>query len=128
MKKTLILLLTFLPLILFGQNLKCCETKKEVESYLSGKWKEKNTESNTVYEYWFEDEKGHLTLIEIAQNGDELIELEVQPFVEIHKSAKGFELEIIYLYGSVAYEIKHLDSDKMIILTEEGETEYHKIE
>ena len=128
MKNILILILTILPFISFGQNLKCCESEEEVEKYLSGKWKEKNDESNTVYEYWFEDGKGHLAHIEIAENGDELIELEVQPFVEIYKSAKGFELEIIYLYGSIAYKIKHLDSEKMVILTEEGETEYYKIE
>lgn len=128
MKKTLILILTFLPLTLLGQHLKCCESEKEVESYLSGKWKENNDESNTVYEYWFENGKGHLSEIEISENGDELIELEVQPFVEIIKYDGGFKIKFIYPYENWVSELKYLNSNKLILITNGKETEYYKYE
>ncbi len=126
MKKILILIFTILPFISFGQHLKCCESEKEVEKYLSGKWKEKNDESNTVYEYWFENGKGHLSEIEIAENGDELIELEVQPFVEIIKYDDGFKIKFTYPYENWISELKYLNSNKLILITDGKETEYYK--
>jgi hypothetical protein len=126
MIKNLILLFTFLPLTLFGQHLKCCESEKEVESYLSGKWKEKNAESNTVYEYWFEKGNGHLSEIEIAENGDELIELDIQPFAEIIKYDGGFKIKFTYPNESWISELKYLNSNKLILITDGKETEYYK--
>ncbi|WP_298894374.1 hypothetical protein [uncultured Psychroserpens sp.] len=126
MKKILILILTFLPMTLFGQHLKCCQSEKEVKSYLSGKWKERNTESNMVYEYWFENGKGHVSEIEIAENGDELIELEIQPFVEIIKYDQGFKIKFTYPYENWISELKYLNSNKLILVTNGKETEYYK--
>ena len=128
MKKILILILTFLPLTLLGQQLKCCESEKEVESYLSGKWKIKNSDSKTVYHYWFENGKGNLEDFEAAENGEEIIVEDNHSFVEIIKYENGFKLKHTYLYGNWISELKYLNSKKLILLTDGKETEYYKIE
>mgnify|MGYP000684037076 CR=1 FL=1 len=56
MKKFLILLLIFLPLTIIGQELECCESEKEVETYLNGDWKKKDSEPNRQYRYEFNNE------------------------------------------------------------------------
>ena len=127
MTKYLILLLTFIPLTLFGQHLKCCESKKEVESYLSGKWKVKGSDSKTVYKYWFENGKGNLEDFEPAEKGIEKIVEDSHKFVEIIKYENGFKLKYIYLYGDWISELKYLNSNKLILITDGEETEYYKV-
>lgn len=48
MKKTLILLLTFLPMTLLGQQLECCTSEKDVETYLNGDWKKEGSDSKKI--------------------------------------------------------------------------------
>ncbi|TYA78394.1 hypothetical protein [Seonamhaeicola marinus] len=127
MNKTLILILTLLPLISFGQHLKYCESAKQVESYLSGQWRENNAESKTVYKYWFTKGKGHLSESEISENGEELIELEVQPFVEIIKYDGGFKIKFIYQYETWISELKYLNSSKLVLKRNGVETEFYKL-
>ena len=127
MKKTLILFLTFLPLSLLGQQLKCCETEKEVENHLSGKWKIKGSDSKTVYHYWFQNEQGNLEDFVPAESGEELIIEDNHSFVEIIKHKNGFKLKHTYLYGDWISELKYLDSNKLVLRTEGKETEYYKI-
>ena len=127
MTKILILLLTFLPLTLFGQHLKCCESEKEVETYLSGFWKVKESESKTRYQYWFENGKGNLTEVELTEDENEYIVVDDHPFVEIIKYKNGFKLKYTDLSGSFISELKYLNSKKMILLTNGKEVEYCKI-
>ena len=127
MKKILILVLPFLHLGLFGQNLKCCESEKEVESYLSGKWKVKDSDSKTVYHYWFEDGKGNLEDYEPAENGGELIVEDDHSFVQIIKYENGFKLKHTYLYGNWIAELKYLNSNKLILISDGKKTEYCKV-
>ncbi len=127
MTKTLILIFTFLPLTLFSQHLKCCETEKEVETYLSGKWKVKDSPSKTVYHYWFENDKGNLEDFEPAEDGAEIIIEDNHSFVDIIKYENGFKLKHTYLYGNWVSELKYLNANKLILITDGKETEYYKI-
>lgn len=126
MKKMLNLILILLPLISFGQHLKCCKSVNQVESYLNGNWIEKKAEANTVYEFWFENGKGHLSEKEITENGDELIELEIQPYVEVIKYEGGFKIKFTYPYESWTSELKYLNSNKLILIRDGKETEYYR--
>lgn len=126
MNKTLILILTFLPLTLFGQHLKCCDSEKEVESYISGFWKKKDSESKIRYQYWFAKGKGNLTEVELTDDEGEFIVVDDHPFVEIIKYDNGFKLKYTDLSGSFISELKYLNSKKMILLTDGKEVEYHK--
>ena len=51
MRKILILILAFFPLTVLAQKLKCCESIKEVEAYLNGNWKKKDSEPNQQYRF-----------------------------------------------------------------------------
>lgn len=127
MTKFFILILIFLPLTLLGQQLKCCESVKEVESHLSGNWKVKDSDSKTVYHYWFEKGEGNLEDYEPAENGEQLIVEDNHSFVEIIKYENGFKLKYTYLYGEWISELKHLDSNKLILITDGKEREYYKV-
>ena len=126
MTKNLILLLTFLPLTLFGQHLKCCESEKEVESYLSGKWKVKDSDSKTIYHYWFEKGQGNLTEMEQTENEDQYLIIDDHPFVDIIKYDQGFKLKFTDLYDNWTSELRYLNSNRMILVTKEKEVEYIK--
>ena len=143
MKKILILILTLLPLTLLGQNLKCCESKKEVESYLSGIWNRNNsnseflyeykngeeikTEIKVFYEYTFEKGQGHLTKMMKTDKKKDYQILDDHPFVDIIKYENGFKLKFTDLFGNSTSELKFLDRNKMILITEGKEVEFTKI-
>ncbi len=127
MRKTLLLLLIFLPLTtLLGQELKCCEAREEVESYLSGIWKVKNKNANTRYEYSFEDGQGHWTQIESTENKDDHFLAKDQPFVYTITSAQGFKLKMNHSYGNWIGEFKFLNSRKMLLVSNGKETKFIK--
>ena len=142
MKKILIVILTFLPLTLLGQHLKCCESEKEVELYLSGIWKQNDSNPEflyeykngkeikrkieTLYKYTFEKGQGHLTEMEQTENKSEYIIIDDHPFVDIIKYDQGFKLKFTHLYSSWTSELKCLNSDRMILVTNGKETEYVK--
>ncbi|MDY8135445.1 hypothetical protein [Aquimarina sp. 2201CG5-10] len=127
MKKNLVLILIFLPLTIIGQHLKCCESEKEVESYLSGIWKIKDSDSKTCYKYWFEKGQGNLTEIELTENKGEYLIIDNHPFVDIIKYDMGFKLRFTNLAGNWISELKYLNSKKMILVTDKKEVEYIKV-
>ena len=128
MKIYRILTLTFLPLTLLAQDLKCCESVKEIETYLSGYWKKKDSELNRQYRYEFNDGVGSFVIFETSENGD-LVEVENNLLViNILKTSKGFEIEHVFDIVKTYTVIKHLDSNKLIVTRKDGaETEYYKI-
>ncbi|WP_417870954.1 hypothetical protein [Winogradskyella sp.] len=128
MKKILNIVLMVLPLVLSGQNLKCCKSVNQVESYLRGEWIENKVDSNTVYEFWFENGIGHLSEKEIAEYGDEVIELEIQPYVEVIKYEGGFKIKFIYPNESWTSELKYINSSKLVLIRDGEETEYYRYE
>lgn len=128
MKKILNIVLMVLPLVLSGQNLKCCKSVNQVESYLRGEWIENKVDSNTVYEFWFENGIGHLSEKEIAEHGEELIELEIQPYVEVIKYEGGFKIKFIYSNESWTSELKYINSSKLVLIRDGEETEYYRYE
>ncbi len=126
MAKTLLLLLTFLPLTLLGQELKCCVSTEEAESYLSGIWKVKNKNSKTLYKYSFEDGQGHWTEMESTENKDDYFIAEDHPFIYRITSDQGFKLKINHSYGHWIGEFKSLNSRKMLLVSNGKETEFIK--
>ncbi|MGM0581230.1 MAG: hypothetical protein ACQETL_11155 [Bacteroidota bacterium] len=126
MIKALILIFTFSPLIGFGQHLKCCKSEKEVKTYLSGKWKIKNSDSKTVHHYWFEEGKGNFEDYIPTENGEEVIIEDNHSFVEIVRNENGFNLKYTYLYGNWISELKYLNEKKLILITDGKKTEYYK--
>jgi hypothetical protein len=128
MHKLLILIITFLPLIVCGQQLKCCESTKEVKNYLRGRWEIQNSESKTVYRYWFEDGQGNFENYEPSDNGKELITEDNHAFVNIIKGENGFKLKYTYLYGDWISEVNYLSEEKLILITNGTKMEYCKVE
>lgn len=84
--------------------------------------------SKIVYQYWFENGKGNLEDFEPAKRGEEVIIEDNHSFVEFIKYEKGFKLKHIYLYGNWISELKYLNSNKLVLITEGKETEYYKID
>ena len=127
MKITLILVLSFLPLTLFGQHLKCCETEKEVEEYLSGKWKLKDSDSKTIYKYWIE--KGKLKLESYKSDDKEkgVHRMDNDAFIEVIKYENGFRLEYTHTFETIITELKYLNSVKFITVRDGEEREYYKV-
>ncbi len=126
MAKTLLLLLTFLPVTLLGQQLKCCESTEEVESYVNGVWKVKNKNSKTRYTYSFEDGQGQWTEMESTEKKDDDFIAEDQPFMYTIAAGQGFTLKINHSYGDWIGELKSLNSRKMIIVSNGKETKFIK--
>ena len=128
MIKTLILLLTFFPLTLIGQELKCCETIKEVETYLNGNWKKKDSEPNRQYRFEFKNGTGKFRIFNVKENGTLENSEENQPIIKILKTEKGFEIEHDFGGIKTYAGIKYLNSNKLIITRNDGaEKEYYRI-
>lgn len=120
MKKTLILLLTFLPLTILGQQLKCCKTDKEVELYLSGKWRLESKDKPLIYHYEFKNGKGFLHIYSINKKNELKRVSELEPIITIIKNDSGFEIETRYKFGGISNQINYLDSKKLIVKHDEN--------
>lgn len=127
MKNVFVTILFLTPIILIGQDLNCCKTKKEVENYISGYWKIKDSLSKIRYNFWFEKGRGNLTILESINNDSEYLVLDDHPFVDIIKNDVGFELKFTDLYENRLANIKYLDSVKMVLHMEGKKIEYQKM-
>ena len=128
MKKTFILIFVILPFFLSAQELKCCKTKQDVEKYISGYWKEKDSDAKVLYQYWFENGKGNLTTLEKLEGEEEYTIIDNHPFIEIKESEGGFKLIYTHLYGVLHLELKYLSQTKMILVDNDEDFEYVKVE
>ncbi len=128
MKIILILILTFSPLTLLGQQLKCCETVKEVEHYLIGEWKIQSSNSDIEYHYWQENGKIYLSMVEPTELKKEYLLVEHDFTVRVEKTNRGFKIQTTNLNGNWSSELKYLNSKKLILITDGNETEYYNIE
>jgi len=126
MKKTLLLILAFLPLSLLGQELKCCESTKDIESYLTGVWKVKRSNSKTLYKYRVNRGQGHWTEMEQTEKKGEYVITHEHPIVDIITYNQGFKLKIKYLYGHWTGDLKHLNARRMLVVSNGKETEFIK--
>ncbi|UWX55066.1 hypothetical protein NYZ99_20690 [Maribacter litopenaei] len=129
MRKILILILTFLPITLFAQELKCCETILEVETYLNGNWKKIDSEPDLEYRFELNNGIGKFKVFIVRKYGRiEKSETE-QPDIKILKTKKGFEIEHDFGGLKTYTGIKYLNSNKLIITRKDGaEQEYYKVE
>lgn len=116
MTKTLTFLLIFLPLILLGQELKCCETEKEVEELLAGKWKTEQNDKIYIHEYEFNNGKGTFLIYEINKKNERKRDPALVPIIKVIKGKSGFEIENRYKFGVLYVAIKYLDSKKLVII------------
>jgi hypothetical protein len=128
MKKVLLLILIFSPLNLIGQELECCKTEKDVETYLSGDWKKKDSDLNRLYRNEFKNGKGKFKVFVINEDGTLKPAEENVPEIRILKKDYGFEIEHDFGVVKTITGIKYLDSNKLIVTRRDGaETEYYKI-
>ncbi|WP_282122666.1 hypothetical protein [Algibacter mikhailovii] len=128
MNKSLILVLTLLPLIVLGQELKCCESIKEVETYLNGNWEKKDSDLNRLYHFEFRNGFGKFQMFEIKENGTLKLAEENPPDIKILATKNGFEIEYDYGVLKAFSGIKCLDSLKLTITRQDGaEKEYYRI-
>ena len=128
MRKTLFLLLIFLPLILIGQELECCKTEKDVETYLSGDWKKKDSDFDRLYRSEYRNGKGKFKVFIINEDGTLNPVKENVPVTKILKTENGFEIEHNFGGLKTFTGIKYLDSNKLIVTRRDGaETEYYKV-
>jgi len=119
MNKNLFLLMIFVPLHLVGQQLDCCKTIKEVESYLNGKWK-KSADDKKEYHYIFNEGQGIFLALKVNEKRA-LETINNMPVgLKILKSEKGFKIELKFGSLSIYSEIKHLDSIKLITVRRDG--------
>lgn len=129
MRKILIIILTFAPLILLGQNVTCCASEKDVEAYLNGKWKESNSDSNAEFIYNFENGISKIKYVQPSDIDAIAIEDHEQD-IEIIKHENGFKIKYIDKNSDVIYslisKLKYLNSNTLILVTDGKETEYYK--
>ena len=120
--------MTSLSLTLFGQGLKCCESENEIETYLSGNWKMKDSDLKHQYSYEFNKGFGKFRIYLIKENGSLYEIKENQPAIKILKTKKGFEIDYNYGVLKTSAGIRHLDSTKLVLTRRDGvEREYYKI-
>lgn len=128
MKKTLFLFLIFLPMSLLAQQLECCESEKDVETYLNGKWIVKDSDLKRQYSYRFNDGVGKFQIYEVKEKEDLEDIKKNQPTLKIFKTKAGFEIEHDFGVLKTYSKIKSLDSIKLVIIRRDGsEKEYSKI-
>ncbi len=128
MKKTLILLLILLPLALLGQDLECCKSKKDVEKYLSGNWKKKDSDLKEFYQYKFDDTKGESKIFKINDDGTLSVIKNSESLIKISKTSKGYRIEHDRGKITTYSGIKYLDSIKLIVTRRDGkESILHKV-
>jgi len=96
---------------------------------LSGKWQQKS-DSNTEIIYNFENGKGRIKYVQLHEVDGITIE-DHEEVVEIIKYENGFKIKFVDKGFDVIYtstsELKHLDSKKLILITDGKETEYYRI-
>ena len=126
MIKKLLVLLTFLPLTLLGQELKCCESIEDIEAYLNGTWNMKTADSKTVYTYLFENGKGRWSASDPTEKRGEYEITEAFPFKYWISKDQGFTLNIDYDEGNWTSMLTSLNSNRMLLVSNGKETEYIK--
>ncbi len=126
-KKIMLFVCILLPSILIGQTLNCCKTIKDVENTITGYWKIKDSKSKTIYHYWVNNGQGNVEDV-ITTSGQDTFEEDAQnhSFFYIQSKNNGFEVNYVYKYGCLLYQISYLDTNKMILLTNGEATEYFR--
>lgn len=100
----------------------------EVEMYLNGNWKTKNSEQNQQYHFELNNGIGKFSVFTIKPDGTLEKSVENQPKIKILKTEKGFEIEHNFNGVKTYTGIKYLDSHQLIMTRRDGmEKEYYKI-
>ena len=119
MKRSLIVLLTCFPLALLAQQLDCCKTVKDVETYLQGSWQH-TSKLNKLSSYQFEGTDLVLQVYKINDDGEMEPPINGKSTVIVSKADKGFMIEYDFGPISTYFGIKYLDSLKLIIVRRDG--------
>jgi hypothetical protein len=128
MKKILILMLTFLPLTLLGQQLECCKSVQEVGNSINGYWKMKNSEKNEQLRFEFNDGIGKFWQNKFNEKNELVESKEIEHTLEIFKTDSGFELDWSNRNRLVTSRIKILNSTSLVFVRGDGkENEYYRI-
>jgi len=128
MMKILILLLTFLPLTLLGQQLECCKSVEEVGTNLNGYWKMKNSDKNEQLRFEFNNGIGKFWRNKFNEKNELIESKEIDQTLEIFKTESGFELDWSNGNRLGTSKIKVLNPTTLVFVRSDGkETEYYKI-
>ncbi len=128
MKKILILILPFLPITLLSQELKCCESIKEVETFLKGNWKKTDSEPDLEYRFELKNGTGRLKVTVVHKYKTLEKSEDKQPNLKILKTEKRFEIEHDFGGLKTYPGLKYLNSKKLIVTRKDGaEREYYKV-
>ncbi|WP_379953308.1 hypothetical protein [Dokdonia sp. R78006] len=128
MKKFLILMLTFLPLTLLGQQLDCCKSVEEVGTNLNGYWKMKNSDKNEQLRFEFNDGIGKFWRIKFNKKNELIESKEMEQTLEIFKTESGFELDWSNGNRLGTSRIKILNSTSLVFVRRDGKkTEHYRI-
>jgi len=124
--KLAVLLLIF-PVILFGQKLNCCKTIEEVKHALKGDWVLEGVDSKTIYKFWFENDSGGMDEMVKTDVDGEYISLSCQPFVEIVKKRRKFQMLLTHMVETEVFNIEKLNSKRLLLKNKEREVVYLKV-
>ena len=128
MMKILILLLTFLPLTLLGQQLECCKSVEEVGTNINGYWKMKNSDKNEQLRFEFNNGIGKFWRNKFNEKNELIESKEIDQTLEIFKTESGFELDWSNGNRLGTSKIKVLNPITLVFVRNDGkETEYYKI-
>ena len=128
MKKTLILILTILPLTLLGQQLECCKSVEEVGNAINGYWKIKSPDKNEQLRFEFNNGIGKFWRYKFNEKNDLIETKEIDQNLEIFETKSGFEMDWSNGNRIGTSKIKVLNSTTLAFVRRDGkETEYYKI-
>ena len=128
MKKTLILILTFLPLTLLGQQLECCKSVEEVGNEINGYWKMKSPDKNEQLQFEFNNGIGKFWRYKFNDKNELIETKEINQKLEIFETKSGFEMDWSNGKRIGTSKIKTLNSTSLVFVRRDGkETEYSRI-
>lgn len=127
MKYYLAILLSLFFFSGFSQKLECCHTVEEVKNTLEGNWKEKDSSSKIIYNFWFSDKSGGMDEMEESNGDGEYIALTCQPSIRVFKKKKKFKIEFTYMLEVVTYDILELNTQKLFFKNKNSKMKYEKI-
>lgn len=116
MKYILAIFISILPFCTIAQQLDCCESIEEVETFLNGEWKKTGGDSYKVYTFNFSGGLGEADTYRIEEDSSKKSLEKANVRVSILKKQDGFKL--VYHWRSnliVEKSIKHLDSNNLTI-------------
>lgn len=124
----IILTLLFLtgPLVLVGQELKCCDSEENIKSILNGSWRLKHSDYNSYFNYSFSEVEGSCKIIQDhRKDTDSKLDI-LCTGISVIKDSIGYTLKWDAPLFYWTAKIKKLRSSKMILESNGASIEFIK--